>query len=358
MSNVTNQLKKHFQPYIQSIKDGNYSSFMEYQNQDNHLFYIEQSRWFKEIIHQSSNRFIFKPKIKAITLDNKRQGLMDFQLTIKRPSGRVKELSCTYQIKKYDTWKINDLPFLCVQTQYASIYYLNDQEEIINEIKIYIDQIIKLYKETFNWNSKMVVIKLYSKLEQISVTIPHFSIYGWNEANESIKIAIPHYLHQRDRKQHVFNVLSHEIAHTLLSQLTNDNAALFLQEGLAIYLEKSIEFSSGKTAFYSQGIDTLVKKTFREEGSLLSLKELSELDYYSGRTLYNQSFLFVNFLISLYGLEAFITLCKKLKNYPYINSRVEHKIDNLSFRSFIAIKRTYGSEKFNQDLEVFYKKSL
>ena len=99
-------------------------------------------------------------------------------------------------------------------------------------------------KQAFGWQPKSeVVIKIYPEhtpfLYSIKPSLPTW-VAGWDEAGESIKFYAP-----RDDAHLRAGVLLHETTHHMLSGLSNDNAAYWLQEGLASW---AVEAEKGGAA--------------------------------------------------------------------------------------------------------------
>ncbi len=332
---------------------------MSFQNSLNSIFYEEQHRWMEEVVAQKKQFFIFEPSVHKIKLCNKKQGLLYFNLKITRPSGRVKDYSVVYRIVKdssHSKWILDDYPFLNVKSQNIDVKYFKDVHDQALLAINYGNRIIDNYNKLFKWNPNQVKIKIFSTLDQISTSIPCFTTYGWSEEKESIKILVPHYT--KEKTKIFLQMLTHELSHKMLSNITNDNASLWLQEGLAVLLEKSFIFKGNSINFSASNSENYVKKVLKDVGyTLLSLSELNKLDYRSGHEIYNQGFLLVYFLFSKYGLQKLDNIFKNLKEFNYINSRTQCKLKKLNARTNMALVQNLDNyDDLHNQLKTFYLK--
>jgi hypothetical protein len=353
-------VKNYFNQLIKSIENNDINLFMEFQNGENKLFYKEQERWIDEIINQKRLGFKFYPKIDFVELSDSEKGLLHFSLEIERPSGRKKIHKVQYNIirNSNNQWKINDYPFYEKINKNIYIYYFKDNEKMALIALNYLEKIMGYFKQLFNWEPKIIPLKLYSTLDQISLSVPWFALYGWNEEQESIKLLIPSY--EQNKKLALFKLLVHELCHKLLSNICNDNASLYIQEGLALYFEKGLKKNKEKVFFNKeQLINHLVKVLNNEDGRLLSIEELNRLTYNDGLMLYNHGFLLVYFLIEKYGLKTIEQLASNLKKYNYIDKRSIYKLDVINQRTTSALIDVYGPmDSLLEEMKHFYKNIL
>ena len=135
-------------------------------------------------------------------------------------------------------------------------------------------------------------------------------------------------------------LLPHEIGHIVFREVvgSHNNVPLWLEEGVASYLEQAKRIGAEKTA-----LDALMDKTF------ISYKTLEKIDELTLRTMgdvnlfYAESTCLVNYLIEKYGIEAFNNFCQKLKDGKSLD-------DALSFAYFYI--------RSSSDLGDFWEKYL
>jgi hypothetical protein len=330
---------KTFQQFISSINNQDLSAFMDIQhNEEENPFYLEQNRWFKELHLQKKDGFLFSFRIVSLKRKNHDVVVLGIDAKVTRPSGRSKILKSEYVLLKKDNiWKFNDFPFKVMKSEVCSLLYLENNVELARHVFEYMKSITSYYKEIFNWEPEKIILKFFNTLEQLSFTIPWFATYGWNEHKESIKIALPFYVENKERV--LFSLLLHEISHKMLSDLSNDNASLYLQEGLAIFLEKGHYIKEGKIYFCEKSIENFHKELLRnnEINRNITLDELNKLTYNDGEKLYHYGFLIAYSLIKKYGLSIFCTIASNLSSNSYIDKRAHRKIALANRITFAAL---------------------
>jgi hypothetical protein len=199
-----------------------------------------------------------------------------------------------------DVWLLNDVPFktLTSENGWVTVYYKEDQEAIAQTTIKDAENLMKFYATEFKWVPNPIAVKIFSSPEEASATVPWTMLGGWNEIGESLKITSVN-------EDDIFRLLAHELTHKMLGDLTNDNAILFLQEGLATYLENKVQKDLQGKIYYDQSIvDSKSIKAMQITNSVLSIDELAEMDY-SGNSsrLYRDGSLITNYLILTHGLD-------------------------------------------------------
>jgi hypothetical protein len=342
------KIRKYFSKYIKSIEMKNYQRFLSFQNSNNKYFFTEQKRWFKEVGRKEAQGYIFVPNIDEVKIFSKNKGEMVFRLKIIRRSGREKNYKIVYKILKNmeNKWQLDDYNFHTYEFKHGILLYSEGANpEIVKNSIMITPVIIDEYIEKFEWSPTNLSIKIFSSLDEISASIPSFTAYGWSEKNESIKILVPAY--EKNPKVALKNMLRHEISHNMISDLTNDNASLYLQEGIAVYLEKNTEPNR-----LEEYINEVLKL---EEFTLLSIKDMNSKSYKDGRVIYHQGFLLTNFLIKMYGNQKFKELLNVLKSYQYIDERIEYKKSENDQLTFKSLELVYGNYKrIHKDQCEFY----
>ena len=130
------------------------------------------------------------------------------------------------------------------------------------------------------------------------------------------------------------SVLPHELGHIMFREMVGfrRNVSLWLEEGAASYQEKSKRYAA--TSYVK---DALAKNKLMTVGQLDKIEQpqMFEDDRDKIELFYLEAVSIVNFLISDYGKEKFVTLCGHLK-------------ENLSFDN--ALKQTYYNIQNKDDL--------
>lgn len=338
-------LDNYFLNYITSVENENMKLFMSYQNIANNEFAKEQERWFVEVNNQRKKGFIFQPAVTSFKQIDKENGLLGLSLKITRPSGREKLIQGEYSLIKnrQQQWVINDFPMNELKGNEFILKYFSGNETEANVAAFSIEKVLHIYKNLFNWSPSELNIKLFSDLDSISITIPDFAIYGWSEANESLKVLVPEYV--KDKGEFLKNLLAHELSHKMLSSLTQDNASLYIQEGLAIYLEKGLSNQNGEFWHDINNLqEHLAEVLEAENNEFLSITDLNKMDYDDGLKIYYQGFLLVFFLIENYGIQRFLKFISFLNQYSYVDSRIEYKLNTINDRTLMSLINIYGDE--------------
>lgn len=351
---VIKEVQKEFDALPLSVNENNQDQFMSLQNEKNELFYHEQKRWFEEVVYKKKSGYEYTLNIENITVNTADSGTVDIVLGIKNASENIDvQHKVTYKIVNDNGWKLDDLPFKVINDGIYSIYYLEKNEAEAEKLLADSKEIVDLYKTAFGWDPAEINIKLFNQMNEMAATIPGIRMSGWNEKGESFKVLYD------GNSSGTFQYLSHELTHTLLSDLTNDNASLYIQEGLATLLQKLVRVgSSGKVEMYLDYSDSFVDLT-KQRGPLLTLEEVAKLnysDFESKDVFYKQGSFFVNFLIRAYGMDKFKEFLKELKTNPYLDQRQEHKADIGNRNTAAALEKVYGPlETIHQEYTKYYE---
>jgi len=136
------------------------------------------------------------------------------------------------------------------------------------------------------------------------------------------------------------SLLPHEIGHIVFREVVGSRKSipLWLEEGVASYLEQGKRIGSEKMVLEAMGNETFIP-----------FEELSRIDPYTLRMrsdvnlLYAESVSIVNYLIQKYGVESFNNFCEKLKDGKTLD-------DALSYAYFYI--------RSAQDLKKFWEEYL
>lgn len=342
------EIEESFIPLSESVEQNDMATFMTFQNEENVLFYKEQQRWFEEVVYKKEKGYEYNIELSNVLLNSKNNGQIDFVVSISPPSsteGLVHNVS--YEIIKYqDKWKLNDIPFEELSDGIFTIYYLDGLESVAYDVLKDAKDIVELYSSTFGWQPESINVKLYDSMEEMNATIPWIRAGGWNEKGESYKLIA------NTTEEAKFALLTHELTHTFLSDLTNDNASLYLQEGLATMFQIIVSRNESGIVVMNLDQSTDQLKVLKEKLNrpLLTLEELSNLDYDNGAPFYQDGALLTNYLIQTKGIEEYKLFLAELKNYPYIDKRQEHKLEIGNQHTLESLEKMFAptTELFNK----------
>lgn len=333
-------VKSQLVPMIEAIDNNDEEGFLEFQNSANSLFYKEQKRWMEEAIFKKQQGYTFSVNIGEVNLMSSDKGDMELIVNMKYKDKGTQNKVIYSIVKLNNKWVIDDVPFKIVSEENIAVLYVSDLDEEALTVLREASDIVHLYNNQFGWDPKDITIKLYDSREQVSATIPWIGLTGWNETGESLKLMI-----DPSASYSTLTILAHELSHKMLSDLSNDNVSLYIQEGFATLLQHVVEKDAA-----GKPLINLNNLPYREQNLLsnrdlvfYSIDELNKLDYNKTFEIYGLGFLLTDYLIKTQGFDKFMTMVKELMNEPYIDSRTEHKLQILSERTTRAIEKVYGS---------------
>ncbi|WP_214850722.1 hypothetical protein [Exiguobacterium sp. s193] len=340
---ILNKLKTSF-----ANKDLNL--FLSIHSFDNLFFKTEQIRWFEDIV--TDEHTITKTEVSST---NKLR--IDF-LT-KNSFGECRENQATYKLRSSEKQVL--ICSLDVQTIASShgfsISFFRSMHEEITLIEKIVFDILEFFHKRLNRKlvPQGIHIILFDTPVNLASSIPTDHAYGWYEHLESIKILIPEFI--EDKQTYLKKILSHELTHLLLSEISNDNLALYFQEGFALFLENwfihqnnnSIESSCSQKKQVNDSLEILEEFDSR----LMTFSLLNELRADQGVEIYHQGYLWTNYLISKYGLSHFLKFVESLCINNYVNERSLKKFKSNNNLTSAQVKHHFSQVTF-QDIQTFY----
>ncbi len=162
-------------------------------------------------------------------------------------------------------------------------------------------------RDIYHWKPDVMEVKLYQDpalfRQSVKLSLPTWA-GGWNEAKQAIKLVVGN----TDTKS-LYHGLAHEYTHQLVSSLTNDNAAYWLQEGAAMYYEAKItgEPPQFNHQFHPYKIKELEKLNLEQLPDDLASKY-----YLSCYAQFRQ-------LVEQYGENKIGQVFLNLKKYPFVD---------------------------------------
>lgn len=343
MTDESELVKSQLVPMLEAIDNNDEEGFLEFQNSANSLFYKEQKRWMEDAIFKKEQGYTFSVNIGEVNLMSPEKGDMELIVNMKYQDKETQN-KVIYSIAKLNNkWVIDDVPFKTISEGNIVVLYVSDLDEQALTVLREASDIVHLYNNEFGWDPKDITIKLYDSREQISATIPSFGTTGWNETGESLKLMIEP--SEPTTSLSTLNILAHELSHQMLFDFSNDNVSLYIQEGFATLLQHVVEKdATGKLIINLNNLPYREHKLLSNRDLVFySIDDLNKMDYNNAFEIYNLGFLLTDYLIKTQGFDTFLTMVKELKNEPYIDSRVEHKLQILSERTTRAIEKVYES---------------
>ena len=233
----------------------------------------------------------------------------------------------------------------------ATVQYPDGYESVANLLAEDADAFLNAINAYYTYTPDPgICIKVYDDqdifLQSIKFDLPDW-VGGWHEFGESIKIYWPYKNYEVDPA-----TVYHETTHWFLSEITNDNAAYWIQEGLATLFETNLTTGLDNMAFlYNNDIVALA-----ENGGIWDLEKLSSTnpeeltDIVMVRGYYALSALCVKHIIDTVGIERFLDVMDDLKSNDVIRTTASEKINetnNMSVRCLCSLLNTDEPEFYD-----------
>ncbi|MGE6256829.1 hypothetical protein ACQKCU_02790 [Heyndrickxia sporothermodurans] len=330
--------KNDFDKMIQAVDKNDKEQFLSFQNDADKLFYKEQDAWLLGVKQKRREGWTVSEVINDITVTSQSKGSIELQVNMKRKDETYKN-RITYPIVKVDgRWKINDLPFKKKIDGPIHFYYLPTLQWEAESVYKDVEKLIDVYKEQFIWEPKEVNIKLYDSLEALSASVPWESLYG-----VSTPISLKFFV-EKPYTDITFSLMKHEVVHSMLVELSNDNAPNFMQEGLAMFISDAIKNEpSGTITFNLDGASTERENIILK--NIKKFKPISQLNMNyteNAEDIYGLGYLVTNYLITNYGMDKYLEMLNELKKEATIDSENENKEQIIFKRAINAMEKTYG----------------
>ncbi len=182
-----------------------------------------------------------------------------------------------------------------------------------------------------------VTIRLYDDqqvfLQTVKLDLPAW-VGGWHEYGEAIKTFVGGY---GSAPEDYRAMLCHETTHLLVSELSGDNAAYWLQEGLAGCLEEALPAGGSPT-----GALTLDDPAF----SLVDLKAMDLEALEPGNpdvtAYYATAKVYAAFLLDQYGWQRVQAMLERMAQRPMIEQSANEKRLETNTRTDEALAASFG----------------
>lgn len=313
---------------VMAVQQGDWTAYQQTLAEE-HPFYIqEKKRWFQDVV-RSIEPGTFQLKIDS--LNRKAKDLYEVWID-QSYQKKGKQVTVRYPLivkKTAQGWKDDDFPFQSVGNDQIKVYFthpfLKKEAQIAFET---LKQAQRRLKEKFAWVPKQIEVKLYHRPEwfwqSVKPSLPHWAI-GWHEADQAIKL-VGGVMEPSELKASVV----HELVHQMVSELTNDNAAYWLQEGTASYYEKHLLSPSKK----------FVNKTPHFVLSQLEKIHLESLPAKEAAKYYESCYLLVGFLVQEYQEDGLRRLFDHLGQENYIDLESDQKLSITTARTKKSLQKS------------------
>ncbi|MFC7441583.1 peptidase MA family metallohydrolase [Laceyella putida] len=293
----------------------------------------EQKRWFQDAvrtIEQGSFRLRMK-KVKKLDQQTAVIQVQQHYRMGKRP------ISFEYPLLLKKTrlgWKDADLAFHVLKKQRITVYYTHPSLQQQAELALRtLERAYERLHRRLGWTTKEVVVKLYDRPDVfrqfVKPSLPTWA-GGWHEANQSIK-----FIGGWGEDRLFAAGLVHELTHQMVSELSNDNAAYWLQEGAAMYYEAHLL----PRLMVQHHLGQLERRMTLVE---LERAELEKLSSEEAEQYYLNAYLSFKTVVERWGEQSVQSLLKELAKYPYIDVDSSEKMREINQRTRNAWQRAFG----------------
>lgn len=311
-----------------AVQQGDWHAYQQTLSQADPFYIQEKKRWFQDVVRT------IEPKSFRLKILKRNQKAKDlYEVWIEQSyQKRGEQVTVRYPLRVKKTargWKDHDFPFQSVGDGRIQVYFthpfLEKEAQIAFET---IELAQKRLEEKFAWVPKQIEVKLYHRPEwfwqSVKPSLPHWAI-GWHEADQAIKL-VGGVMEPSELKASIV----HELVHQMVSELTNDNAAYWLQEGTASYYEKHL--LSAEKEFVNQTPHFLL--------SQLEKIHLESLPSQEAAKYYESCYLLVGFIVREYQEVALLRLFHHLKQEDYIDQDSDQKLAITALRTKKSLQKS------------------
>lgn len=235
-------------------------------------------------------------------------------------------------------WKDADFPFWQLEASHGVVKVTHRNllplaADLLERIRHVEQRLSALY----GWSPRRpVTLKLYGDADwfrqSVKLSLPTW-VGGWYEDGESIKLLVDATARRRLEERAVYeSVVIHEMVHLMLADLTNNNAAYWLHEGLAEHVTALLDALPENDAL--PALDREPLWSWPE----LAAVQLERLPPQRARAYYQQARLVVAFLLDCYGDERLQAVFARLQQYPRMANGAADRQRELHVRTVQALE--------------------
>lgn len=222
----------------------------------------------------------------------------------------------------------------------VKVYYTPDREGLAGQVLGAEAAVLKNMKDELGFVPEgFISVKLFEDqqvfLQSIKLDLPAW-VGGWHEFGESIKTYTGAYGTDIDAYK---PMLSHESTHRMVSELSNDNASYWLQEGLASVYQDELGHPDREMLPADEA--SAVFSTYAEQKKI-DLEKIGADDQAAVEKYYGTSKAFAAFLLENYGWDKVKAALEYMKKFDLIPVTGDEKIQQTNDRTDEALKAVFG----------------
>jgi uncharacterized protein YchJ len=192
----------------------------------------------------------------------------------------------------------------------------------------------------------LMTVKIYDDArvfrQSVKLDLPAW-VGGWQEYGEAIKSYVGAYPSGDDLR----GMLNHETTHRMISELSNDNASYWIQEGLASVFQ--VTLGNPRQALLTPDEAEEQFTPYSRQKSL----NLETLEGADAGLYYATSKAFAAFLLDRYGWEKVRQALEYMKKYPLLPVTGAEKISETNERTDEAVRYVFGFDSDGEFQKAF-----
>lgn len=331
---IEQEIRQTVRMQAEAVNAGDWERFKELLWKNDRTYIQERKRWFEDAVSHI-DRGTFQMEVESVA--PYKPGLLLVNVRQHYKIGGVRHsvpLPLIYQ-QTARGWKDSDLLFYTMTRKNVTVKFsdrlLSKKANVALNVG---EKALEAFNERLEWEPDTPIqIKLYHDKEvfrqSVKPSLPKWAV-GWNERGQAIKFVGSLTADSNDKT--FASGIVHEISHRVISDMSHDNAAYWLQEGLAEYYQRHL-----LPGLHLEG-DVQLKKP---RWTLQQLEELN-LESLSAREAslyYAHSYDVVRFFMREYGEKDLVEWCAALKMYPDIDQESAIKRRELNLRTREAFEK-------------------
>ncbi len=231
----------------------------------------------------------------------------------------------------------------------VAVYYLPARKDLAQALLDAETDILTQMRTQLDFTPAGVIsVKLFEDqavfLQSVKLDLPEW-VGGWHEYGESVKTFVGAYGTDVENYR---GMLAHESTHRMVSELSNDNAAYWLQEGLAGVYQELLLNPDAEALTGEEAAQTFTPYV---EHKIINLEKLDAGDGDAVMRYYASSKAYAAFLLEQHGWEMVRQMLEYMQKFELIPVTAAEKMDDANARTGEAIASVYGF----QDSEAFQK---
>jgi hypothetical protein len=242
--------------------------------------------------------------------------------------------------------------FSVKQNEQVKVYFTGKYDSLAQQLLSEETSVLASMKDQLGFVPQgFISVKLFDDqqvfLQSVKLDLPAW-VGGWHEYGESIKSFTGAY---GDDGSAYKSVLNHETTHRMVSELSNDNASYWIQEGLAGVFQTALDEPDGALLTADEAGADYTPYT---QQKTIDLEKLGMNNQGAVMLYYSTSKAFAAFLLDQYGWQKVKQMLEYMKRFDEIPVTGAEKIDKTNSRTDEALKNILGidsDEIFQADFD-------